>query len=66
MPLSLSHHQLQAVMAAARDVPVEKREQFLQRLSTMLVLKGRFDDRDVAETAKLAACGLVHTRIDAA
>jgi hypothetical protein len=31
----------------------------------MLKLKGRFDDRDVADTAKLASCGLVH-RIDAA
>jgi len=59
MPLSLSHQQLQQVMAAARDVPQEKRE-FLQRLSTMLALKGRFDDRDVAETARLAATGLTH------
>jgi len=60
MPLSLSHQQLQQVMAAARDVPQEKRDQFLQRLSTMLALKGRFDDRDVAETARLAATGLTH------
>jgi hypothetical protein len=60
MPLSLSHRQLQHVMAAARDVPQEKRDQFLQRLSTMLALKGRFDDRDVADVAKLAATGLSH------
>jgi hypothetical protein len=61
MPLSLSHQQLQQVMAAARDVPQEKRDQFLQRLSTMLALKGRFDDRDVTETARLAATGLTHS-----
>ena len=48
-------------MAAARDVPQEKRDQFLQRLSTMLALKGRFDDRDVTETARLAATGLTHS-----
>jgi hypothetical protein len=51
--LSLSHRQLQHVMDAARGVPIEKREQFLQRISTMLELKGRFDDADVADVAKL-------------
>jgi hypothetical protein len=58
MPLSLSHHQLQAVMAAAKALPVERRGEFLQRLSTMLALKGRFDDRDVREISERAATGL--------
>jgi hypothetical protein len=58
--LSLSHRQLQQVMQAAKAVPVEKRDQFLQRLSTMLALKGRFDDRDVREIAQRAATGLMH------
>jgi hypothetical protein len=43
--LSLSHRQLQYVMDAAKTLPVEKRSQFLQRLSAMLELKGRFSDR---------------------
>ena len=63
---SLSHKQLQHVMDVARAVPIEKRAQFLERLSTMLALKGRFDDRDVAESAKLAAYGLIHQRTDVA
>jgi hypothetical protein len=58
--LSLSHRQLQQVMDAARVLPVEKRSQFLQRLSAMLELRGRFSDADVADAAKLALTGLVH------
>jgi hypothetical protein len=56
--LSLSHRQLQTVMDAAKTLPVEKRSQFLQRLSAMLELRGRFSDADVADVARLALTGL--------
>ena len=42
--LSLSHNQMQIVMAAARDVPQEKRGQFLERIAAMLAVRGRFSD----------------------
>jgi hypothetical protein len=49
-------------MNAARLVPVEKRDVFLQRIAAMLTLRGhgRFTDDDVADVAKLAVAGLVH------
>jgi hypothetical protein len=61
MPLSLSHQQLEHVMDAAKALPVERRGEFLQRLSTMLALKGRFDDKDVQEISARAAIGISHS-----
>ena len=47
------------------DLGRDRRDVYLQRIEAMLKLRRRFDDRDVAEVAALAACGLVH-RTDAA
>jgi hypothetical protein len=48
-------------MSAARLVPVEKRDIFLQRIAAMLALRGRgrFTDTDVADVAQLAMAGLI-------
>ena len=53
--ISLNDAQLKTVMAAASHVPHEKRGQFLERIATMLRLRGRghFGDSDVAEVAQL-------------
>ena len=51
--------QLQIVMAAAANVPQEKRGLFLQRLSSMINIRGRrFNDLDLDEMIKLATVGL--------
>jgi hypothetical protein len=65
--VSLSDSQLQNLMAAAANMPPEKRSMFLERVGAMLALRGRrhFDDADVADVVALASAGLVH-RIDAA
>ena len=39
--IGLTDHQLKIVMGAARLVPVEKRDIFLQRIAAMLALRGR-------------------------
>jgi hypothetical protein len=54
-------------MAAAANMPPEKRSMFPERVGAMLALRGRrhFDDADVADVVALASAGLVH-RIDAA
>jgi hypothetical protein len=59
---SLSHRQLETVMAAAKGAPQEKRALYLQ----ILELRGRFNDSDVADVASLAAFGLSHKQTDAA
>ena len=61
--LGLTDYQLKIVMAAARLVPVEKRDTFLQRIAAMLALRGRgrFTDTDVADVAQLALCGLIQS-----
>jgi hypothetical protein len=59
--VSLTDHQLQAVMDAARPLPVEKRDVYLRRIAAMLILRGgygRYDDADVTDVAKLAMAGL--------
>lgn len=50
-------------MDAARTLPVEKRDLYLQRIAAMLALRGRghFGDSDVQEVTALALWGLVHT-----
>ena len=60
--ISLNDAQLKAVMAAASQIPHEKRSQFLERIAAMLRLRGRehFTDGDVGDAVKLALVGLVH------
>ena len=59
---------LHYLMRAARSIPVEKRDTFLQRIAAMLALRGRgrFTDTDVADVAHLALCGLVQQTADIA
>jgi Holliday junction resolvasome RuvABC endonuclease subunit len=57
--MSLTDQQLKAVTDAARAVPVEKRDVFLQRIAAMLKFRGRSDD-DIADAVKLALSGLTH------
>ena len=55
-------------MDAARMLPVEKRDVFLQRIAAMLALRGRgrFTDDDFADVAQLATAGLVQQTTNAA
>ena len=55
-------------MGAARGLPVEKCDIFLQRIAAMLALRGRgrFTDSDVAEVARRAFVGLVQQTADVA
>jgi hypothetical protein len=66
--VSLTDSQLAAVMDAARCLPIEKRDLFLQRIAAMLTLRGRghFGDADVTAVAQLALRGLVHQAADVA
>jgi hypothetical protein len=64
--IALSDTQLKTVMATAASVAPDRRDVFLERVGAMLKVRGRFDDSDVFEIAKLATCGLVHQRTDAA
>jgi hypothetical protein len=57
--ISLTDYQLKIVMDAARLMPVEKRDLYLQRIAAMLALRGRFSDT-------LAASGLAHRHTDSA
>ena len=61
--LGLTDTQLGTVMGAARSLPVEKRDLYLQRIAAMLALRGRghFGDDDVQEVTVLALRGLAHT-----
>jgi hypothetical protein len=56
--VSLSDNQLKIVMVAARPLPAERRDLFLQRVGAMLRMRGRFTDSDVADVVKLATAGL--------
>ena len=66
--IGLTDIQLKIVMNAARSIPVEKRDIFLQRIAAMLALRGRgrFTDTDVADVAQLALAGLVQSADSAA
>lgn len=64
--LGLTDNQLRVVMDAAKTLPVERRDTFLQRCGAMLKLRGRFTDDDVADVARLALAGLVQTADSAA
>jgi peptidoglycan/LPS O-acetylase OafA/YrhL len=59
----LTDTQLGTVMDMARTLPVEKRDLYLQRIAAMLSVRGRgrFNDADVADAAKLAMAALVQT-----
>jgi hypothetical protein len=56
--ISLSDSQLAIVQHAARPLPVEKRDIFLQRVAAMLAQRQPFGD--VADVVRLALCALVH------
>jgi hypothetical protein len=60
---SLTDYQLRIVMGAARGLPVEKRDIFVQRIAAMLALRdcGRVTDTDVVE---VAATGARRSRAD--
>ena len=58
--LGLTDTQLSAVMDAARTLPVERRDTFLQRVGAMLRMRGRFSDGDVTDVVQLALTGLAH------
>ena len=66
--IGLTDTQLQVIMNAARSIPVEKRDIFLQRIAAMLALRGRgrFTDTDVSDVAQLALAGLVQSADSAA
>jgi hypothetical protein len=66
--IGLTDTQLKIVMHAARSIPVEKRDTFLQRIAAMLALRGRgrFTDTDVTDVAQLALPGLIQTADSAA
>ena len=61
--IGLTDTQLGTVMDMARTLPVEKRDLYLQRIAAMLAVRGRgrFNDADVADAAKLAMAALVQT-----
>ena len=62
MTMGLTDSQLATVMDAARTLPVEKRDLYLQRLGAMLTMRGRghVSDADVSDVAQLALTGLAH------
>ncbi|MGC2455246.1 MAG: hypothetical protein WA592_21045 [Pseudolabrys sp.] len=47
-------------MDAAKTLPVERRDTFLQRVGAMLRMRGRFNDNDVTDVVTLALTGLAH------
>jgi hypothetical protein len=58
--LGLTDNQLRVVMDAAKTLPVERRDTFLQRVGAMLRMRGRFTDSDVTDVVTLALTGLAH------
>ena len=59
--ISLTDSQLQTVMGAGAKLEPERRDIFLRRVGAMLRVRGRFTDTDVADVARLAMAGLIHT-----
>ena len=53
--IGLTDNQLKTIMHAARSIPVEKRDTFLQQIAAMLALRGRgrFTDTDVRTWGKI-------------
>lgn len=63
----LTDAQLAVIVDAAKDLPLEKRDLFLQRIGSMLEIRGRRITReDVKRVCKLAAVGLIQTADSAA
>jgi hypothetical protein len=56
---SLSDRQLQIVMQAARTLPIDKRDVFLQRVAVQLELRHQSNDAEVDTAARAALQGLV-------
>ena len=59
LPFSLTDHQMQTVMLAARSLPVEKRDVYLRRLASLLQFHGGRRHDDVAVAVQLALAGLI-------
>jgi hypothetical protein len=59
--VSLTDNQLAIVTNAAKSLPVEKRDLYLQRIAAMLAMRGRATDADVGDVVTLALAGLVQT-----
>jgi hypothetical protein len=51
--------QLAVVMTAARNLPIEKRSVFLERVAARLQLRGSFTDLDFDDAVRLALRGLI-------
>ena len=64
--ISLTDRQLSILQQAAAPIPIEKLSIFLQRIFSMLNLRKKFSDDDVADVAALARFGLVHRGTTAA
>jgi hypothetical protein len=63
--ISLSDEQLQTVLTAARNVPVEKRSVFLERVAASLQYgPRRTTDADVERACERVARGLIQQRAD--
>jgi hypothetical protein len=60
--LALTDAQLAAVMAAAGQLPAEKRGVFLERVVGRLGLLPRFTAAEFANTVQLALRGLIHDK----
>lgn len=57
--ISLSDARLDIVMAASRDLPLEKRNVFLERVIAVLQRRGRFNDADVGSAAQPPASSVL-------
>jgi hypothetical protein len=58
--ITLNDAQLKVVVAAAADVLVEKRSQFLERIAAMWLRgRGHFDDADATDVVSRALNGLI-------
>ena len=60
--ISLTDRQLSILQQAAAPIPIEKRSIFLQRIFSMLKLRKKFSDDDIADVCGLASFGLTHHR----
>ena len=59
--VSLTDTQLAIVMDVAATITPARRSAYLERVGSMLRLRGRFSDDDVRQVVALAVRGLVHT-----
>ena len=66
LPLPIATSELKTVMVTAARLPQTKRDIFLQRCATMLEMRNRFSDSDVADVARLAMAGPIQSADSAA